>query len=95
MIGYNYNEVQAKVKELKEGIKTESTEVVFKPYCVKVTATILNVRKDASTDSDISTSIKKNEVYTIVAEADGEGATKWGKLKSGAGWISLDWVKKV
>ena len=34
-------------------------------------------------------------VYTIVAEADGTGATKWGKLKSGAGWISLDYTKKV
>ena len=27
-----------------------------------------------------------------VAEADGEGATKWGKLKSGAGWISLNFL---
>lgn len=33
--------------------------------------------------------------YTIVEEADGPGATKWGKLKSGAGWISLDFVQKV
>ena len=30
-----------------------------------------------------------------VAEAAGPGATKWGKLKSGAGWISLDYTKKV
>ena len=34
-------------------------------------------------------------VYTIVAESDGTGATKWGKLKSGAGWISLDYASKV
>ena len=34
-------------------------------------------------------------VFTIVAEADGEGATKWGKLKSGTGWISLDFGKKI
>lgn len=34
-------------------------------------------------------------VYTIVAESDGPGASKWGKLKSGAGWISLDYTKKV
>ena len=33
--------------------------------------------------------------YTIVAEAAGPGATKWGKLKSGAGWISLDYVTKL
>ena len=31
----------------------------------------------------------------MVDEAAGAGATKWGKLKSGAGWISLDYVEKV
>lgn len=31
----------------------------------------------------------------VLAEADGQGASKWGKLKSGAGWISLDYAKKV
>lgn len=34
-------------------------------------------------------------VYTIVSEAAGKGATLWGKLKSGKGWISLDFAKKV
>ena len=38
---------------------------------------------------------KKEMVYTIVAESGGPGASKWGKLKSGAGWISLDYAKKV
>ena len=31
---------------------------------------------------------------TIVEEASGVGASKWGRLKSGAGWISLDHVQK-
>jgi hypothetical protein len=39
--------------------------------------------------------VHRNEVYTIVEEADGPGASKWGRLKSGAGWISLDFVKKM
>lgn len=35
-------------------------------------------------------------VFTIVAESSGTGSTKgWGKLKSGAGWISLDYAIKV
>ena len=38
---------------------------------------------------------KDKGVYTIVAEASGTGAKKWGKLKSGAGWISLDYTEKV
>lgn len=33
-------------------------------------------------------------IFTIVAESDGEGATKLGKLKSGAGWHSLDFPLK-
>ena len=34
-------------------------------------------------------------VYTITEESEGKGATKWVKLKSGAGWISLDYAKKI
>ena len=34
-------------------------------------------------------------IFTIVEEADGKGASKWGKLKSGAGWISLDFCERV
>ena len=34
--------------------------------------------------------VRRNEVYTIVGEKNG-----WGKLKSGAGWISLQYTKKL
>jgi hypothetical protein len=30
-----------------------------------------------------------------VEEADGPGAKKWGRLKSGAGWISLDYTRHI
>ena len=34
--------------------------------------------------------------YTIVEERTGTGSAKgWGKLKSGVGWIALDWVGKA
>ena len=59
-------------------------------YLVKVTADVLNVRKGAGTGYKITTQIKKGEVYTIVQEYNG-----WGKLKSGAGWISLNYTKRV
>lgn len=32
--------------------------------------------------------------FTIVEESDGQGATKWGRLKSNEGWISLDFCMK-
>ena len=59
---------------------------------------MLNIRKGAGTNYAITGQIKGDALkyaYTIIEEKDGKGATKWGKLKSGAGWISLDYVKRV
>ena len=59
-------------------------------YKVVVTTDKLRIRKSPSTSATVVGYIKKNEVYTIVDEQNG-----FGKLKSGAGWISLDYVRKV
>lgn len=72
--------------ETKPETKPEST---FKSYTVKITADVLNVRNGPSTRYKVNTTVKKGEVYTIVDEKDG-----WGKLKSGAGWISLAYTNK-
>lgn len=64
-------------------------------YRVKITADVLNIRSNPGVNYPISGSIKDHGVYTIVAESSGQGASKWGKLKSGAGWISLDYVKRL
>lgn len=75
--------------------KSTTTTTTFTPYLVRVTADVLNIRKGAGTNYGTNGAIRDKGVYTIVAEASGQGATKWGKLKSGAGWISLDYTKKV
>lgn len=67
----------------------------FTPYLVKITADDLNIRKGAGTDTAIVGNITDKGVYTIVEEANGKGADRWGKLKSGVGWISLDYTKKI
>lgn len=59
-------------------------------YKVRITANVLNIRKGAGTNYGKNGSVRKNEVYTIVEEKNG-----WGKLKSGAGWISLAYTKKI
>ena len=66
----------------------------FTPYTVKVTVTELRIRSGPGTDTQVQGFIEPG-VYTIVEEADGPGAKRWGKLKSGAGWISLDYAEKV
>lgn len=63
-------------------------------YTVKITASDLNIRSGPGTNYSSKGFIKPG-VYTIVAESDGTGASKWGKLKSGAGWISLDYATKT
>lgn len=75
-------------------IKT-SAAATATSYLVKVTTDVLNIRKGPGTNYGTNGDIRDKGVYTIVAESDGPGASKWGKLKSGAGWISLDYTKKV
>ena len=75
--------------------KSTTATTTFTPYLVRVTADVLNIRKGAGTNYGTNGAIRDKGVYTIVAEANGQGATKWGKLKSGAGWISLDYAKKL
>lgn len=86
---------KAIVKGIIEGFKLDKgSERNFETYMVKVTDPALNIRKEPTTDSAIVGCIKDKGSYTIVAEAFGKGASKWGKLKSGAGWISLDYTKR-
>lgn len=84
--GYDYAAVQARVNEIVNGSKTPS----FTAYKVKVTTSALNIRSGPGTNNKIVGVIRDRGVYTIVDEKSG-----WGKLKSGAGWISLKYCKKI
>lgn len=74
--------------------KASTNETQFASYTVRITASTLNVRSNPGTSHNITTAVHKGEVYTIVAEQT-VGNTKWGKLKSGAGWISLDFARRT
>ena len=63
-------------------------------YLVRINTASLNVRKGPGVSYAVSTTVKRGEVFTIVEEAM-NGSTKWGKLKSGAGWISLGYTERV
>lgn len=64
------------------------------PFKVRVSAADLNIRTGPGTNTARKGYIKPG-VYTIVEVRSGPGASAWGKLKSGAGWISLDFCKKI
>ena len=70
--------------------KAEEKPSAFKSFRVKVTANSLNVRAQPNTSSKIMGVITDKGVYTII---DTQGS--WGKLKSGMGWISLNYAKKI
>lgn len=67
----------------------------FQPYQVRVSITDLNIRKGPGTNHQKTGKYTGRGVFTIVEEAAGQGASKWGRLKSGAGWISLDYAAKI
>lgn len=69
------------------------------PYKVRVKIPDLNIRKGPGTNYAKWYKFTGAGVFTIVDEATGLGATKWGLLKSYAdkrnGWISLDYATKL
>ena len=46
-------------------------------------------------ETDYTATTVEELIQAIEQAEAGAGATKWGKLKSGAGWISLDYAKTV
>lgn len=77
-------EVIAKHYGLKKKTITTST-TTSKEELYQIVADSLNIRKGAGTSYDVVGTVKKGEVYTIV-----EKKNNFGKLKSGAGWISIN-----
>lgn len=66
------------------------------PYLVRIDISNLNIRKGPGSNYATTGMYTGKGVFTIVEVSKGTGsASGWGKLKSGAGWISLDYTKKV
>ena len=66
------------------------------PFLVKISIRDLNIRKGPGTNYSRTGSYTGIGVFTIVDVQSGQGSRSgWGKLKSGAGWISLDYCKKL
>ena len=77
---------------------TTNKKPAFEPYHVVINTSRLNIRKGAGTNHKRIGFTGKG-VFTIVDEANGTGASKWGLLKSHEderdGWVSLDYCKKI
>lgn len=93
-LGMNTEQNAAGETKASEQAAVQPEQTQTDTYRVKVTASELNIRKDAGTANAIIGVIRDKGVYTIVAEKTVSGQ-KWGKLKSGAGWICLEYTQKV
>ena len=66
------------------------------PFTVKVSISDLNIRKGPGTDYAKTGKFTGKGVFTILEVQSGQGSTAgWGRLKSGVGWISLDYAVRV
>ena len=66
------------------------------PFYVRVTAKDLRIRKGNGTDTAWTGRYVPPGVYTIVEVKAGKGSDAgWGRLKSGAGWIALEFTENV
>ena len=66
------------------------------PFLVKVSIPDLNIRKGSGTNTAKTGQYTGIGVFTIVEVREGKGSDKgWGRLKSGAGWIALDFCQRV
>ena len=76
-------------------IYTSKTTASAVPFKIKVAISDLNIRKGPGTNYARTKYIPVG-VYTIIEVQSGTGSDKgWGRLKSGAGWISLEFCTKV
>lgn len=89
-VGWIYLENPEYVKINSTAVSTVVKKPVSKSYKVQVTANALNVRAGAGTKYKVKAVIRDKGIYTIVDTKNG-----WGKLKSGIGWISLAYTKKI
>ena len=97
--GYAYARSCLKTLGLKDnGLKGV---ISTKSYYIKVDnvkkGDVLNIREKPNASSRITGKLVYNDrnTYTIVEERTSSDGGKWGKLKSGIGWINLHYTKKV
>lgn len=65
----------------------------YLPYTVHAAGYGCNIRQGPGTNFSVVRIAKEREAFTIVEQASGIGASKWGRVQTGEGWISLDFVR--
>ena len=91
-LSYTMNTFRADVKKAMGGTTVVTPE--NKSFMVRVKIKNLNIRKGPGYKTYARVGYCPVGTYTIVETKVAEGYT-WGRLKSGAGWIALEYTERV
>lgn len=94
---HTWEQFQAAIRNKKEDTPEKQPKPSDKSsFQVKVESAYLNIRKGPGTNHAKTGQYTGVGVFTVVETQSGKGSDLgWGKLKSGAGWISLDYAKRL
>lgn len=82
--------------ESGKNVYRAKTVEVNVPFRVRVGIPNLNIRTGPGMNHPCVGVFTGEGIFTIVEVKEGEGSnSSWGKLKSGAGWISLDFATRI
>ena len=82
--------------ESGKAVYTSKATNTTNSFKVQISISDLNIRKGPGTNYATTGKFTGKGVFTIVETKQGTGSDKgWGKLKSGAGWISLDYATRI
>lgn len=82
--------VTARLQGNTNNVENSAISTDTKEFTVRVTVDSLNIRSGGSVDFDVVGEITDRKIYTVVEEKNG-----WGRLKSGVGWICLQFTERV
>ena len=93
-LGMNYT-----MDTFRQAVKAEMAGAATSaetPFLARVSIPDLNIRKGAGTNYATIGKYTGKGVFTIIEVKSGKGSTAgWGRLMSGAGWISLDYATRI
>lgn len=94
------DENEGRTHSIKSPVNSEYLILVkakpMDPFFVRVDIARLNIRTGPGIDYSLTGKYTGKGAFTIVEVSNGTGSDSgWGKLKSGAGWISLDYATKL
>lgn len=81
------------ISAVQPSVPAKETPQTFTPYLVRIDISDLRIRSGAGTNFASAGFIPKG-IYTIIEEKQ-SGGYAWGRLKSGRGWIALDYTTKL